>query len=96
MLLYLIIIICSLSSGMSLIRKQKTQAETSACVIFHSPLHKGEAKDKPTESRLYFILSTHVNNRLHRIPLNPFLSGSLDHHTNSGLPTIWSSGTKPQ
>ena len=44
----------------------------------------------------YFILSTQVNKRLHLMPLNPARSTSCDHQMNMGLPTTWSSGTKPQ
>ena len=44
----------------------------------------------------YLILSTKRNRRLQRIPAVPVWSGSLDHQMNIGLPTMWSSGTKPQ
>ncbi len=44
----------------------------------------------------YLILSTKRNRRLQRMPAVPVWSGSLDHQMNIGLPTMWSSGTKPQ
>ena len=44
----------------------------------------------------YLMLSTKLKRRFHLMPENPRWSGSLDHQMNIGLPTIWSSGTKPQ
>ena len=44
----------------------------------------------------YLMFPTHVKRRDQRMPLKPCRSGSLDHQTKSGLPTMWSSGTKPQ
>ena len=44
----------------------------------------------------YFMLSTNVKRRCHLMPENPGWSGSCDHQMNMGLPTMWSSGTKPQ
>lgn len=52
------------------------------------------ANETPTDN--YLMLSTHVNRRCQRIPENPLRSGSEDHQMKSGLPTMWSSGTKPQ
>lgn len=45
----------------------------------------------------YLMLSTHRKSRFQRIlDDSGFWSGHTDHQMNRGLPTIWSSGTKPQ
>ena len=44
----------------------------------------------------YLILSTNVKRRFQRIPEKPGWSGLWLHQMKIGLPTIWSSGTKPQ
>lgn len=45
----------------------------------------------------YLILSTHLNNLFQRIFDDAgLLSGQIDSQIKSGLPTTWSSGTKPQ
>lgn len=44
----------------------------------------------------YLMLSTILNKRFHLTRENPLRSGSELHQMNIGLPTIWSSGTKPQ
>ena len=42
------------------------------------------------------MLSTILNSLFQRMPENPWRSGSLLHQMKMGLPTMWSSGTKPQ
>ena len=44
----------------------------------------------------YLMLSTQRKRRFQRMPPKPERSGSLLHQMKMGLPTIWSSGTKPQ
>ena len=67
--------------------------------ILHLTVHMTEQgcvflSDK-CRSFLYFMLSTQRKRRFQRMPLKPWRSGSLDHQMKMGLPTMWSSGTKP-
>ena len=51
---------------------------------------------KSDEEFYYLMLSTHLNRRFQRTPEKPLRSGSELHQMKIGLPTTWSSGTKPQ
>ena len=51
---------------------------------------------KSDDKFYYLMLSTHLNRRFQRTPEKPLRSGSELHQMKIGLPTIWSSGTKPQ
>ena len=51
---------------------------------------------KSNEKFYYLMLSTHLNRRFQRTPEKPLRSGSELHQMKIGLPTMWSSGTKPQ
>ena len=51
---------------------------------------------KSNDKFYYLMLSTHLNRRFQRTPEKPFRSGSELHQMKIGLPTMWSSGTKPQ
>ena len=44
----------------------------------------------------YLMLSTKLNRRFQRMPEKPGWSGLWLHQMKIGLPTMWSSGTKPQ
>ncbi len=46
--------------------------------------------------RFYLMLSTNLKSRFHRMPEKPGWSGLWLHQMKIGLPTTWSSGTKPQ
>ena len=42
------------------------------------------------------MLSTNLKRRFQRMPEKPLWSGSWLYQMKIGLPTMWSSGTKPQ
>ena len=84
----------------SVARPQPLADGSRHCVDGESKHADGNDKNrcyrKSDDKFYYLMLSTHLNRRFQRTPEKPLRSGSELHQMKIGLPTMWSSGTKPQ